>query len=822
MLIKALKFQSYSRNPKKQVHLIRAGIIFLISTGMIFLGDYLSSSGISTIFIMEEYPGSSTAIFTILGIILILIGFLLLGFTIYPLITRVLIAFFSPFIKEMSKIAYRNILRNRKRTRNTFAILSIGLCLLITLGSITSSFYEGGEITAQIMYAGDMKVNGVPFPYDQSSSIENIEGIDGVCHYIENVPHVKIDGSGGGNKTDGSAEYVSLSVIDVNDYYQTIQSIMPQSIQFSQQYEWDDIMVQFQMGGFVILDTISKVVLEKEVGEVVEIEYSIGVVGNFTILAYMDDLPGLPGFLFSNDEPTDSGIGLHALIAWGDYEENLRDAFGTVDILIENSYKDHTGSRYEENWGKYLDWFNYTQVNASLTSIPGISGMAPRIMFPAFDKYWAGFEAMYLSETLKLSFIEEEYLANEVNGTWVNTGKSLVAIDPEKDYIIGSAQLLEVNETAKNAGMGSTIEKLLSFFDKSYPTIQACVVGKYWSYGNSTNWHMTINQHYAGEILKINGNQYTVVGVLDCAEQYWKPNYLSVELGQSEGFYMDAYAYPSAQFRNNDNLYFSLQTARHTLFNQTTHPSIFYTHSYQYLHGDITALFLELEVGVDVETIAETIRIQFASVPELENLTIFNLEEALNRSGAFHVSYFLRLEEDMSQDQVISRLKEIYYSQGLMLTEADISTTVEYMEEGYVMLKLVLSILTFLLGFSFLVSVFGQIISVLISIQHRTKEIGTFRALGTSANQIMKLIMAESVIIGLIGLLIGLGSGLFTSVALLYDIPFNPVIGFIFVLPVEYIGIIAAILFSVVLLSSIIPVRYTMKIEIVDAIRKRD
>ena len=266
----------------------------------------------------------------------------------------------------------------------------------------------------------------------------------------------------------------------------------------------------------------------------------------------------------------------------------------------------------------------------------------------------------------------------------------------------------------------------------------------------------------------------------------------------------------------------SLQTAQREIFNATVQPAIFHTHSQQFDHGDITQLFLDLDDPSTTSDMVDIIQTHFTATPGLENLSVYNLHEELESSGLFDVSFFIQLAPDANPEEVISQLKALYYTQGLLLTDGEIYTVEEYMQTGFVLVKLIFSFMTFLLGFSFLVSIFGQITSIQISIRHRSKEFGTIRALGTSKSQLKREITAESVILGLIGLVVGLGSGLCATFALLYNIPFNPTIGFVFILPVEFIAGTAALLFAIIWLSALIPLRRIMQINIADAIRKRD
>ena len=95
-----------------------------------------------------------------------------------------------------------------------------------------------------------------------------------------------------------------------------------------------------------------------------------------------------------------------------------------------------------------------------------------------------------------------------------------------------------------------------------------------------------------------------------------------------------------------------------------------------------------------------------------------------------------------------------------------------------------LAMLYVLLGFSVLVSLFGMVNTLVLSVFERTREIGMLRAIGMTRRQSRRMIRHESIITALIGAALGLGLG--TALASLVmikwhvpiAIPFPALIGF--------------------------------------------
>ena len=71
-----------------------------------------------------------------------------------------------------------------------------------------------------------------------------------------------------------------------------------------------------------------------------------------------------------------------------------------------------------------------------------------------------------------------------------------------------------------------------------------------------------------------------------------------------------------------------------------------------------------------------------------------------------------------------------------------------------------LSMLYVLLGFSVIVSLFGMVNTLVLSVFERTREIGMLRTIGMTRRQARQMIRHESIITALIGAALGLGVGI--------------------------------------------------------------
>jgi putative ABC transport system permease protein len=109
-----------------------------------------------------------------------------------------------------------------------------------------------------------------------------------------------------------------------------------------------------------------------------------------------------------------------------------------------------------------------------------------------------------------------------------------------------------------------------------------------------------------------------------------------------------------------------------------------------------------------------------------------------------------------------------------------------------------LAMLYVLLGFSVLVSLFGMVNTLVLSVFERTREIGMLRAIGMTPKQARRMIRHESIITALIGAALGLGLGTALAALIMVKwhlaiaIPFSSLISFTLIAVIA--GVAAAVM----------------------------
>jgi putative ABC transport system permease protein len=144
---------------------------------------------------------------------------------------------------------------------------------------------------------------------------------------------------------------------------------------------------------------------------------------------------------------------------------------------------------------------------------------------------------------------------------------------------------------------------------------------------------------------------------------------------------------------------------------------------------------------------------------------------------------------------------------------AKAQTREEFIDNQIAALSSILNILYVLLALSIVVSLFGIVNTLVLTVFERTREIGMLRAIGMTRRQIRRMIRHESVITALIGAAIGIALGLALAALLVYRVDF-----IVFAFPTAQLVafVIAALVVGIV--AAIFPARRAAKLDPLEAI----
>ena len=146
---------------------------------------------------------------------------------------------------------------------------------------------------------------------------------------------------------------------------------------------------------------------------------------------------------------------------------------------------------------------------------------------------------------------------------------------------------------------------------------------------------------------------------------------------------------------------------------------------------------------------------------------------------------------------------------------ADVMTAAEYKDSVVGQVNQLLNLLYGLLAMSVIISLFGIVNTLVLSVYERTREIGLLRAIGASRRQIRRSVRYESVITSVIGGVLGIIVGV--AFAYVVTTRFGGA-GIRFALPGVQLAVFFVVSIVVGVLAAILPARRASRIDILAAI----
>ena len=146
--------------------------------------------------------------------------------------------------------------------------------------------------------------------------------------------------------------------------------------------------------------------------------------------------------------------------------------------------------------------------------------------------------------------------------------------------------------------------------------------------------------------------------------------------------------------------------------------------------------------------------------------------------------------------------------------DAKIQTKSEFKHNQLQGLDLLLNLLYVLLSLSIVVSLFGIVNTLVLTVFERTRELGMLRAVGMTRRQVRRMIRHESVITALLGATFGIPLGVILALMIGVAIKFAA-----FTIPVGtlVVFVIAAILAGII--AAIFPARRAGRLNVLEALQ---
>ncbi len=132
--------------------------------------------------------------------------------------------------------------------------------------------------------------------------------------------------------------------------------------------------------------------------------------------------------------------------------------------------------------------------------------------------------------------------------------------------------------------------------------------------------------------------------------------------------------------------------------------------------------------------------------------------------------------------------------------------------------RTIIRLLYVLLALSVVVSLFGMVNTLVLSVFERTRELGMLRAVGMTRRQARQMVRHESVITALIGAALGMPLGVFLAVLITKALSQNGE-GVVLSLPVRTLAIFAIVAILAGVLAAVLPARRASRLNVLEALQ---
>lgn len=178
----------------------------------------------------------------------------------------------------------------------------------------------------------------------------------------------------------------------------------------------------------------------------------------------------------------------------------------------------------------------------------------------------------------------------------------------------------------------------------------------------------------------------------------------------------------------------------------------------------------------------------------------------------FDTVIYLELKQGVSTSDARDALAAVTTDKGL----GELQSRDEFIDSQSGQVNQILGLIYGLLALSVVIAIVGIVITLLLSVFERQREIGLLRAVGMTRSQVRTTVRWESVITSMFGAVVGVVLGIVMGVVLMAVLADNGIAAFR--LPIKSTLIILVLSFVIGVIAAIYPARRATKIEIMQAI----
>ncbi len=148
--------------------------------------------------------------------------------------------------------------------------------------------------------------------------------------------------------------------------------------------------------------------------------------------------------------------------------------------------------------------------------------------------------------------------------------------------------------------------------------------------------------------------------------------------------------------------------------------------------------------------------------------------------------------------------------------DANLQTREQFKDAQVANLSQLLNVLYVLLALSVVVSLFGLVNTLVLTVFERTRELGMLRAVGMTRRQVRRMIRHESIVTALLGAALGILAGLLLAALVTQALAEE---GFTFALPVGSLVVFVVAAIAVGVIAAILPARRASRLNVLEALQ---
>jgi putative ABC transport system permease protein len=143
----------------------------------------------------------------------------------------------------------------------------------------------------------------------------------------------------------------------------------------------------------------------------------------------------------------------------------------------------------------------------------------------------------------------------------------------------------------------------------------------------------------------------------------------------------------------------------------------------------------------------------------------------------------------------------------------EVLTAEQFKDQQSGQVNQLLALIYALLALTIIVSLFGVVNTLVLSISERVRELGMLRAIGTSRRQVRRMVRLEAVIVSLIGAVLGAGVGVLLAVLFT-----RPLEDFVLTIPAFTLVVLLILAAIAGVLAAVLPARRASRLNVLDAL----